>query len=329
LGALGAFGTAGYMWLERLSLVDALYLTAVTVSTVGYGDVVPVTPAGRMFTVVLIVVGAGTGLYLLGALAQNVLEGQLRDLLGRKVMLRDLARLQHHVVLCGFGRFGRAVAEELVRGGERLVVIDTDPGTEPALRQLGVPYLIGSALSDEILEQAGIARARALVVATGSDSDNVFITLSARERNPGLHIHARAESEAGLRRLRLAGAQQIVSAYQIGGTRMAASILRPAVVDFVELSTVGSGESEVALEEIRAAPATALVGRTIAELEAEQPRLRIVAVKHPGEAMRIAPDPTTTIRDDDLLVAFGDRASLESLAGLALSSAAGSAARSQ
>jgi len=315
--ALVAWGTAGFAWIEGLSAIDALYLTAVTVSTVGYGDVVPVTPAGRLFTVVLILVGVGTGLYLLTALAEIVIEGRLADLLGRKAMVRDLSRLERHVVVCGFGRFGRAVAGELMAAGERLVVIDTDPEVEPVLRNLGVPHVIGSGLSDEVLEQAGIGRARALVVATGSDSDNVFITLSARERNPALHIHARAESEAGLRRLRLAGAQQVVSAYQIGGVRMAAAIVRPAVVDFVELSSGGGSPDGVGLEEVRTAATTTLAGRSLREIEADQPGLRIVAVQQADTALRIAPDMGTIIAGGDLLVAFGDRRSLDVLAALA------------
>ena len=154
------------------------------------------------------------------------------------------------MILCGYGRFGRAVAGELQRNGAAMVVIDADPDREEEIRQLGVPYVIGSALSDEVLERAGIRRARAIVIATPSDPDNVFITLSAREKNPTIRIHARGETEGGLRRLELAGAHQALSAYHSGGVRMAASILRPSIVDFLELSMPGHHE-ETALEEMR------------------------------------------------------------------------------
>src|SRR5262249_48874543 len=158
---------------------------------------------------------------LLTTMAELVLEGRLRDVLGRNAMRRTVERMTDHVIVCGYGRFGRAVLAELRRKDVPTVVVDVDPALEAELGRGDVPYLVGSALSDAILEQAGLPRARAIVVATPSDPDNVFITLSARERNPQIRIHARAETEAGLRRLQLAGADQVISAYQMGGIRMA------------------------------------------------------------------------------------------------------------
>jgi voltage-gated potassium channel len=297
------------MLLEKLSMGDALYLAVVTLTTVGYGDLVPRTGAGRLFTVVLILSGVGSALYLFSVGAQLLLEGQLRDLFGRTAMQRRADQLDGHVVLCGYGRFGRAVAGELLRNGAEMVVIDADPDREEEMRQLGVPYLIGSALSDEVLERAGIRRARAIVVATPSDPDNVFITLSAREKNPGIRIHARGETEAGLRRLELAGAHQALSAYHSGGVRMAASILRPAVVDFLEVSMAGHHE-ETALEEVRLGARCALEGRTIGDVEREWSRLRVVALTREGEAIRIVPEPATSLAAGDLLIVIGEREAL-------------------
>jgi voltage-gated potassium channel len=312
-----ALGTAGYVLIEGMSAVDALYLTAVTVSTVGYGDIVPVTREGKLFTVALIMTGVGTVLYLLTQLAELVIEGQLREVFGRSAMRHEIEKLRGHVIVCGYGRFGKAVVEELMRSRSPLVILDSDGTKKDELVALGVPYFIGSALSDETLEQAGLDRARAIVVATPSDSDNVFITLSARERNSRVSIHARAESESGARRLRLAGAHQVISAYQIGGARIASSILRPAVVDFLEISTLGRGEEDVALEEIRVAPGGAMVGRTVGELETQNPRLRIVALKREGEPTRVTPAGSTRVDAGDYLVVIGERGSLEQLAELA------------
>jgi voltage-gated potassium channel len=317
LFGLMVLGTVGYMVLEHLTLTNALYLATATISTVGYGDVVPVTTAGKVFTIFLITTGVGAALYLLSQLAEFAIEGQLRELFGRNVMEREIAKLENHVIVCGFGRFGRAVAEELLRSRSLLVIIDSDSAKQDDLASLAVPYLIGSALSDETLDHAGVDRARAIVVATPSDSDNVFITLSARERNPRISIHARAESEAGARRLRLAGATQVISAYQIGGTRIAASILRPAVVDFLEISTLGRGAEDVALEEIRVAVSCPMIGRTIGALEQQSPRLRIVALKREGEPIRITPDGSTPVNEGDYLVVIGERTSLGQLAQLA------------
>ncbi len=312
-----ALGTAGYVLIEGMSAIDALYLTAVTVSTVGYGDVVPVTHAGKLFTVALILTGVGTVLYLLTQLAELVIEGQLREVFGRSAMQHEIDKLRGHVIVCGYGRFGKAVVEELMRSRSPLVIMDSDVEKKDELAKLAVPYFIGSGLSDETLVQAGIDRARAFVVATPSDSDNVFITLSVRERNPRISIHARAESEAGARRLRLAGAHQVISAYQIGGARIASSILRPAVVDFLEISTLGRGEEDVALEEIRVAAGSAMVGRTVGALEMQNPRLRIVALKRESEPTRVTPEGSTLVNSGDYLVVIGERGSLVELAELA------------
>jgi len=308
-----AVGTAGYVLIEGMSFLDALFMTVTTVSTVGYREVQPLDTAGRIFTMALIVFGAGTALYLLTATAQVVVEGQLGDLWGKARMQRRIDALQGHVVLCGYGRFGRVVAEELHRQNVPTVIIDHNPTLEKEFREGGALHVIGSGLSDDVLERAGIRRARALVVATASDADNVFVTLSAREKSPTLRIHARGESDEGLRRLRLAGADQVISAYQMGAQRVAASILRPSVVDFLEISAAGRGET-IDLEEVRLEPGSALVGIAIGEVERSNPRLRVVAQKRGAESIQLIPEPTTHLAAGDLLVVIGDRSSLERLA---------------
>ena len=301
------------MLIEQMSFLDALFMTVTTISTVGYREVTELHTAGRLFTIALIVSGVGTTLYLLTVVAETLLEGHLRDFWGKARMQRTIDQLSGHVIVCGFGRFGRAVAEELTRQEVELVIIDSNPALEAELRDGGSTFVIGSGLSDEVLERAGIARARAIVIATPSDPDNVFIALSAREKNPAVRIHARGETEAGLRRLRLAGADQVISAYQMGGMRVAASILRPSVVDFLEISTPGRGET-IDLEEVRLDPGAAIAGSTIASLEREHARVRVVAVKRGSEAIQLIPEPSTTIAGGDLLVVVGDRQSLERLA---------------
>jgi voltage-gated potassium channel len=314
LALLTGTGTAGYMAIEGMRPVDALYMTVMTISTVGFGEVVPLSQAGRLYTTALIIAGVGSGLYLLTILGELVIEGRLREFFGRTSMQRTIDHLRDHVVICGFGRFGRTVFDELRRKGEAVVVVDSDPALEPALQKSGARYLIGSAIADDVLAHAGIARARALVVATASDPDNVFVTLSAREQNPTLRIHARGESEAGLRHLRLAGADQVVSAYQSGGMRVAAAILRPSVVDFLEVALPGRGEA-IALEEIRVDAGMALVGRDVGAIERERPRVRIVGLKRGETPTVIAPDAATRVEAGDLLVIVGARAGVEELLG--------------
>jgi len=309
---LTALGTIGYIVIERMSFLDALYMTVITISTVGYGEVKPLDASGRVFTILMIILGVGTAFYLFATMTEVIIEGQLRDYLGAKGMLRKIHHLKNHVIICGFGRFGRAVADELSRHKVPMVIIDTNPGAGEELTRLDIPHLIGDAMHDEVLEDAGIRSARAIVAATASDADNVYITLAAREKNPAISIHARGEGEVGLRRLKLAGADQVISAYQYGGYRVASTIVRPSVVDFIELFTSGRGE-EVDLEEIRIAAGSRMVGKSVVEIEDSIGKLRIVALKRDDDPIRIIPQPSTPIRAGDLIVAIGDRAGLEAL----------------
>jgi voltage-gated potassium channel len=309
---LTAGGTAGYMAIEHMPALDALYMTVITISTVGYEEVKPLDEGGRIFTMVLIVTGVGTAFYLFAAITQFVVEGQFRAIVGRAAMKHKIDQLEGHVVICGFGRMGRVVAAEVARSGGQAVVIERDPAREADLTASSLPYVIGSALEDRVLEEAGLRRAFAIVVVTGSDADNVYITLSARAMNPKIRIHARGESEEGLRHLRMAGADQAISAYQWGAIRLAASIMRPSVVDFLELSFPGRG-AEIDLEEIRVAEGSALIGQPIAAVEQSATRLRIVALKRGDTPSTLIPDPATRVEAGDFLVAIGDRETLRRL----------------
>jgi voltage-gated potassium channel len=312
IALLTTLGTLGYMLIERMSFLDALYMTVITISTVGYGEVKTLDQNGRIFTIALIVLGVGTAFYLFATMTEVVIEGHLRDYLGATAMLRKIHNLKGHVIVCGYGRFGRAVADELARHGVPMVIIDSDPQAAEDLARLDFPHLIGDALHDDVLEDAGVRSARALVAATASDADNVYITLAAREKNRGISIHARGEGEVGLRRLKLAGADQVISAYQYGGYRVASTIVRPSVVDFIELFTSGRGE-EVDLEELRIPHNSKMIGKSVVEVEETIGRLRIVALKRDDDPIRIIPRPGTEIQAGDLLVAIGDRAGLEAL----------------
>ena len=306
-------GAVGYRLIEHMSVLDAFYMSVITISTVGFAEVKPLSPAGRLFTIGLIVTGVGSAIYLFTVIGELVIEGRLREFLGKSAMNRKIHNLQEHVIVCGFGRFGRAVVEELTRNAVPMVVIEADSTSQAALDAVGALHVIGSALEESVLEDAGISSARALIVATGSDADNVYITLSAREKNPKILIYARGDSDAGLRRLKLAGADQVVAAYQWAGMRIAASILRPSVVDFLQLVASGR-DSEVDLEEIKISPTSVAVGMTIAEVQQENPRLRIVALKRNDKALEMIPAPDTKIEPDDLLVAIGESDSLKRLA---------------
>lgn len=319
LASIVVLGTAGYMAIEGWPLLDALYMTVITVATVGYREVHTLSTAGTLFTMLLIATGVGAALYVFARLAELVVDGELRDSLRRRAMERRIGRFSGHIVVCGYGRFGRVVADELLRAGETVVVIDHAPEVEGQLRDAGLPFVVGTAASDEVLERAGVASARAIVAATSSDSDNVFITLAARELSPRIQIYARAETDAATRRLERAGACSVTSPFRIGGQRVAASILRPSVVDFLEIGRPRQG-GEVDLEELRIGAGSALVGRSVRALEEQAPGVRIVAVKRAGEAILIAPVADTPIGTDDHVVVIGARTPLLRLAELAAAS---------
>jgi len=310
-------GTAGYVLLEHMSMLDALYMTVITISTVGYREVKPLDSTGKIFTMALILVGVGSALYVFAAVTELIVEGQFRDLLGKAAMIRKMHHLKDHVIVCGYGRFGHVVVEELMREKRTIVVIDASEQKAEELKALGISYLIGSALDEDVLDHAGIRTAGDLVAATASDPDNVFISLSAREMNPRIRIHARAESEIGLRHLQLAGADLALSSYQYSAVRIANSIARPSVMDFLTLVLPGNRSETVSLEEIKIAAHSGLVGKQLSELEQAVPRLRIVAFRRGEEPLSMLPHSNVKVAANDILVAIGVRESLDHIAVLA------------
>ncbi|HVC43887.1 MAG TPA: potassium channel protein [Candidatus Binataceae bacterium] len=313
VAVLTMVATAGYMVIERMSFIDALYMTVITITTVGYEEVRPLDTAGRLYTIAVIFTGVGTAYYMFAVVTQVVVGGQLRELAGKNTMNRKIQQVAGHVIVCGYGRFGRVVADQLKRDKLTVVVVERDAEREPDLIQADFLYVIGSAIDVSILDRAGIERASDIVVATASDPDNVFISLSARDRNPRIHIHARADTEAGLRHLELAGADQVISSHHYSALRIAAAIARPSIVDFLTLVLPGHSE-DVSLEEVTIGATSALGRQTIAQIERANTRLRIVGLKRGAGALTIVPDSDTRIEAGDLIVVIGARPSLERLA---------------
>lgn len=309
-------GTIGYRVIEGWSWGDALYMTVITFSTVGYQEAHPLSETGRVFTVVLILAGTGVALYLLTFAAQLVMEGELPRTYRRERMAMRIREKNDHVIVGGYGRYGRAVVEELRGLGRPVVVVEENKELIPALESEGLAYVIGSASNDECLKEAGIAGASAIVAATPSDAENVFITLAAKELNPEIRVHARYESDSAARRLTRAGADQVVSPFQMGGSRTATSIVRPAVVDMLEILSLRGGP-EVDIEQVIVAPNSGLAGREIGEIEREFASLRIVALRRGAGGIRIAPAAATRVEAEDLLVVIGERTPLLELASRA------------
>lgn len=234
-------------------------------------------------------------------------------------MDHTIQTLHGHTIICGFGRLGRAVAEELERAGTAVVIVDADPAKQAELEQAGRPFVIGSALEDAVLRRAGIERARAIVTATPSDPDNVFVALSARELNPEISVHARGETAPGIRRLRLAGADQVISIHHLGGRRIANAIVRPAVVDFLELSSPGVG-APIDLEEVVLGTGSGLAGGRVCDLAERGVHVAVIAIRREGEPIRLQPGPDDLLQTGDHVVVVGDRDNVRRLGALAVES---------
>ena len=237
------------MVFEGWSFSDALYMTVITLTTVGYREVRTLDTTGQLWTMVLLITGVGTLFYAAVSSVELVVEGTIRGYFGRRRMQAAIGKLSGHYILCGYGRVGRQVAAEFARDGVPFVVIDQDPEIVEACAAEGHLALLGEASDDGVLYEAGVRRAKGLVAAVDSDADNVFVVLSARKLNPKLHIVARASSDESAAKLEMAGAERTLSPYAVGGRRLASLATQPLIVDFLDIVTRGEKGIEFRLEE--------------------------------------------------------------------------------
>lgn len=301
-----AIGTIGYSLLEGWSFVDSLYMTIITMTTVGYGEVQPLSEQGRLFTVGLIVTSIGIAGYVLSTLTAFVVEGKINQILRGRKMDKQIAKLNNHIILCGMGRTGLHIAEEFYRTQTPFVVIEQD---ETALREASqftnLLYLQEDATRDETLTMAGIKQARGLVTTLSEDKDNVFVVLCARSLNPNLRIISRLVEDKNVELLRKAGADQIVSPDAIGGMRMASVMLRPTVVSFLDEMLRVTGES-LHLEEMRVDEFPALLNRSLGEINIrKRTGALVVAIKSQAQGYQFNPGAQTVLRSGDILIVLG------------------------
>jgi voltage-gated potassium channel len=311
-------GTLGYYLIEpRYTPFDALYMTVITLTTVGYGEVHELSTAGRVFTMGLLLGGVFALFYTATELIRLVVSGEMQDLWGRQRMARSLAGLDRHLIVCGYGRMGKHVCREFSKGSLPFVIIDQE---EEVLEGFDVAHgipVVGDATSDEVLRRAGVERARALVTVAPSDADNLYITMSARLLNDKLFIVARAETEGAEQKLLRAGADRVVAPYAIGGSKVAQAVLRTTVVDFIELAT-RTEHLELQIEETQLRPGSRLVGATLHTSRLRQDLgLIIVAIKKPQGHMVYTPAPEAVLEAGDTLIALGRRPQLDELGRLA------------
>jgi len=306
------FGTIGYSAIENWNLFDSLYMTVITLTTVGYNEVHGLSQPGRIFTIVLILAGVGTMLYSLGVGAKVLLEGELREILGRRKLSKKIEELRNHYIICGFGRMGRIICREMIQYKAPFIVIEKEQNVF-ALIDKDILAIHGDSTQDAVLKEAGIERAKGLISVLSTDADNLYVVLSARGMHPRLRIVARASDEGVEQKLFRAGADNVVSPYFIGGLRIAHSILKPAVVDFIEFAT-RSGNIELQMEEIKVKETSHILNKALDECGIRKELgIIIVAIKREAGEMEFNPRSTSIIRKGDTLVAMGETKQLKAL----------------
>jgi len=311
-----SFGTLGYMIIERWDFFDSLYMTIITLTTVGYGEVHVLSRPGKLFTIVLIIGGVGTVFYALSTGAKIILEGELQEIFGRTRLEKKIKELKDHYIVCGYGRMGRIICRELKAKSLSFVVIEKKPDL---LEERGDTLIFGGdATKDEVLKEAGIELAKGLISVLPTEAENLYVVLSARGLNPSLQIVARAGEEGSEQKLLRAGADRVVSPYHIGGLRIAHTILKPAVVDFIEFATK-SGNIDLQMEEISIQEDSGLAGLTLDECGfGRDLGIIIVAIKQPSGEMKFNPTFRSTIKAGDTLIALGEISKLKILEDMAI-----------
>ncbi len=303
-------GTLGYRMIEGWNFLDSLYMTVITVTTVGYGEVHRLSPKGTVFTILLIVGGVGTALYAFTEGARFILEGEIQEIFGRKKLEKKIKDLIGHYILCGYGKMGRIIARELQDEGVKFVIVEKDPATLEEKEDLLL--VLGDATRDQTLKEAGIEKACGLISVLPNDAENLFVVLSARGLNPDILIVARAAEEGSEQKLLRAGATKVVSPYLIGGLRMAHTVLKPTVVDFIEFTTK-SGNIGLQMQEVTVQPGSPLIGMSLEVCSVgDDMGVIIVAIKQATGETRFNPTHQSVIRAGDILIVLGEISKLKS-----------------
>jgi voltage-gated potassium channel len=310
LALLVSFGVLGYMLIESYTFLEALYMTVITLATVGFTEVRPLDQGGRIFTIILILMGVGFLTYSLIYFSQLLFDPNLVELIRRRRLKKQLEQFKDHYIICGYGQMGQIIVQELTNNNLPVVVIDSDGSMVIRFREKGILHLIADATEEENLLAAGILKAKGLVAVVNKDTDNVFIVLTARDLNKDLRILARAGSTSSQKRLMTAGADRVVSPFATGAHRIAQNILRPTVTDLLDLALSTEG-LELSMEEIAIPPDAELVGKELMYSGIRsQYNLIVVAIKRSDGAMIYNPASQEIVEAGDILIAIGPHANL-------------------
>ena len=308
-----AGGTAGYSLIEGWDLWDSLYMTVISVTTVGYKEVHPLSRSGQLFTMIVLTVGVATVLYTFSFFMARLVEGDLQARWTLRRRERMLDELDKHFIICGFGRIGHIIAREFARQSVPFVIIERDPDRMQEAIELGYLAVEADASTEAVLHRVRIEHARGLIAAVSTDAENVYAVLTARLMQPALFIIGRAETDDAKAKLVRAGADRVLSPYQIGGLQLAQTALRPAVVDFVQLAT-SSDNLDLNMEQVRIAPHAPLAGQTIIEANLRQRfGVVVIGIQRADGRMEFNPAPDVAMEAGDHLVVLGRSENLREL----------------
>ena len=303
-------GTLGYVILEGWPVLDALYMTVITISSVGYSEVHEMSRAGRVFTIFLVFGGVGFALYVAGAVVQFMVEGRMRIIMGRRRLDKQLDRMRDHYVVCGYGRIGRVLCKMIRSKPVNVVVVEKDPERIPVMEEDGVVYVSGDAGDEAVLTKAGIERARGLAAVLATDTDNVFLVLTARQIAPTIKIMARAGGEGARKKLLAAGADTVESPYEIGAASMAQRIIRPTVTSFLDFA-FGDRRQDIQMEEIPVSELSPLAGVQLMDSGIRQQfDLILIAIKKTDGNMLFNPSFESVLQPGDTVIAVGQSENL-------------------
>jgi voltage-gated potassium channel len=311
-----ATGTVGFTFIEHYPPFDAFYMTLITMTTVGYAEIHPLSRNGRIFNSVLIIVGVTTIFIAIGAMTQTIIEMEFGDAIGKRRKKHMIDKLKDHFIICGYGRVGRGAAEELRHAGVPFVVVDIDPDRVERAMMAGLLAVAADSTHDDVLRQVGIERARGLVAALATDADNLFVLLSAKGLNPRIFVATRAAEEGAEEKMRRAGADAVYAPYAITGHRLAQSLLRPHVVQFLDFTTKDIGQ-DIAIEQVRVAETSEMVARTIRDMQLGRDLgVIVMAIRSRDGSMLFNPPADTAVRAGDYLIVMGRQEMLRTLEGL-------------
>ncbi|MDC0357377.1 potassium channel protein [Oligoflexia bacterium] len=310
-------GTGGYIYFEGWNLREAFYMTAITLSTVGFGEVHPLSPTGQLFSAGLIILGVVATAYSFSLVGRILLEGELNRFRGIHKMNKKIAAIKNHFIVCGYGRLANFVIPDLIERGEDLVVIENDREVIADLTTLGIPYIEGNAYDEDTLLAAGIERAQALLALLPKDPYNVYVTLVARNLNKTLRIVSRTESDESENKLRLAGANQVVSPYRVSGSRIVQQLLNPNVNDFLQILCDESSGEQLVLEQTLIPEGSPLVGQSLHDASLRNKvGVTVAAYIDPAGKPNLTPQASDVIKAGTMMIVLGTGASIQKFSGL-------------